>query len=374
MTSIAPIDVTESRRHRRAFIDVPFQLYGADRCWVPPIRAQQARLLRADHPVQATIQIQTFLASRSGRPIGRIMAIDNPRYRNHHQVNEGHFGFFDCPDDPAVAAHLIDAAANWLGDRGRDRMVGPFCPTTNYQSGVLVEGFDVLPSIMMSWNPPYYPALYEMLGFRCALELYSYQLPRTSDLPERLQRLAHRIEQRTKPAGQIRCRELDLNRWDEELRSIWQLFQEAREQNWGFMPATNEEFHLIAKDLRRIATPQSALMVEDGRLLVACMIVLEDLNQVLVHNRSGSTLGAAWHLMTKRRHIQRVRVPLFAIRASHRKLGLETMLMVKIRDQYKYRRDIEASWVQQHNVLMLRPLQTLGFRKTRTHCIYAKDL
>ncbi len=157
----------ETRRERKAFLELPWQIYRDDPNWMPPLRMNQKELVGyARHPFYDDAQGQTFLALRDGKAIGRIQAIENPVHNRFHQERRGFFGFFEAIDNQAVANALLDAARAWLAARDIHQIRGPVNPSLNYECGLLVEGFHLPPSFMMTYNPPYYPRLIESYGFR----------------------------------------------------------------------------------------------------------------------------------------------------------------------------------------------------------------
>src|ERR1700716_1648105 len=166
-----------SKRELKAFIRLPWRLYRNEPHWVPPLLIElRKRLDRKRNPFFEHAEAEYFLAWRDGRPVGRITAqVD--RNLNEFQDNAwGLFGFFECEDDPEAARALVDAAAAWLRERGRDRMVGPMDFTTNDECGLLVDGYDLLPTILTNWQHRYYPGLIEAAGFAKAMDLYMWNL------------------------------------------------------------------------------------------------------------------------------------------------------------------------------------------------------
>ena len=155
----------------RAFIRFPWTVYRDDPLWVPPLIGRERRRLDpAANPFFEHASMQPFAAFRAGRMIGRIAAIADDRYNEHHGESTGFFGFFECEDDAPAAAALIDAAAGWLRGRGMTAMRGPFNPSTSDSLGILVDGFDSPPAILMAYNPRYYPRLLERAGLVKARE------------------------------------------------------------------------------------------------------------------------------------------------------------------------------------------------------------
>ncbi len=150
------------RRGLRAFIKLPWRLYRDEPNWVAPLVMDlKKRLDQSKNPFFKHAQAQYFLAYRDGHPVGRISAHIDQSFNEFQDNNWGPFGFFECEDDPEAARALLDTAAGWLRERGRDRMVGPMDFTTNDEIGVLISGHEYPPIILCPWHHPYYQRLLE---------------------------------------------------------------------------------------------------------------------------------------------------------------------------------------------------------------------
>ena len=173
------IDVKPARtaREQKQFLDLPYRLHRHQEHWIAPLRmAQKDMLNTARHPFYKTADVEKFLAYRAGRVVGRIMAILNRAHNEFHGERAGFFGFFEVEEDYEAAAALLDAARRWLAERGAAVMRGPVNPSTNYECGLLVEGFDLDPTVMMVWNPGYYGEFLERYGLRKAADLFAYDI------------------------------------------------------------------------------------------------------------------------------------------------------------------------------------------------------
>ncbi len=202
MSEVDPGGITvravEGRSERSAFINLPWSLYSGDPLWVPPLKAAVRQILDVEkHPFYLGdgAEIELFLAWRGGHVVGRIVAILNHRFNRFHSSNEVHFGFFECIDDGEVARSLFGAVESWGGQRGSDAVLGPFNPSTNYECGLLIDGFERPPVVMMTYNPPYYSDLIEGAGFGKAKDLLAFVSPVQGRSLERLRKLAEQRQQ-----------------------------------------------------------------------------------------------------------------------------------------------------------------------------------
>jgi GNAT superfamily N-acetyltransferase len=312
-----------------------------------------------------------FLAERGGAVQGRIAAIANRLHNETHRDRVGFFGFFESVDDPAVAGALLDAAAGWLRDRGFDTLRGPTSFSTNDECGVLVDGFETPPVMMMPHNPRYYPALLERNGFTKAKDLLVYQhgLPDGNLLPvpERLTRASELICQRLG----ITLRPLRMADFAAEVERVKQLYNRAWEKNWGFIPMTGHEIDHLAGQFKPIVVPELVPFVEKDGQVIAFALALPDLNTFFRTNRSGRLfpviLKVLWALKTRRVH--RCRITLLGVLPEYRGKGIDAVLYHWIWTRggtlgYGWG---EAGWILEDNPAMNAGLVKMGFTVYKTY-------
>lgn len=371
----APVEVipVEGDETREAFIRLPWGLYGDDPHWVPPLLRDMRRMLDPRvHPFHAHSRVRPFLALRGGRPVGRIAAIHNRRHQEFHGEDVGFFGFFESVRDPAVSGALLDRAAAWLRGRGLGALRGPTSFSTNEQAGLLVEGFDGPPVVLMPYNPPYYEELLADYGFRTAKTLLAYYIDE-QEPPEYLKRAGRIVERRTG----VGVRALRMEDFGQELATVRHIYNSAWEDNWGFVPMTDAEFEHMADELRPILDPNLALIAETSEgEAVGFVLALPDFNQVLIHLDGRlfplGWLKALWH----RRKIFRMRVITLGLLESYRGKGIDALLYLHIIRKGAARgvTFAELSWVLEDNDRMNRPLERLGGTVYRRYRVYDAPL
>ncbi len=356
---------------RRAFIRLPWGLYRDDPFWVPPLLADVRKALDPDaHPFHLHSEVLPYLALRGDRPVGRICAIHNRRHVEFHGEPVGFFGFFESEPDEAVAAALVEAAAVWLRERGLETVRGPASFSTNEQAGLLVEGFDGPPAILMPYNPPWYRDLLEAVGFRKAKDLLAYRMVDRGDfLPERLVRASEAIRRRTG----VGVRELRMSTFEEELAVVRRIYNRSWERNWGFVPMTDEELSFMARELRPVVDPELTLFAETAEgEPVGFVLGLPDFNEVLRH-LNGRLFPFGWaKALRHRRRIRRMRVVTLGVLPEHRGRGIDALLYTALirNGLEKGIGEAEQSWVLEDNDLMRRPLERLDGRVYRRYRLF----
>ena len=357
-----------------AFIRFPWSIYRADPQWVPPLLLRERRLLNpAANPFFQHALIQPFVAFRDGRMVGRIAAIIDARHNDYHHEAAGFFGFFECVDDPAVAAELLKAAADWLARQGMTVMRGPFNPSTSDSLGILIDGFDRPPAFLMAHNPPYYRRLLEGAGLAKARDLYAYYMHSSeSEIPPKIARVAAIVRKR----HGVTVRSGDPRRIRAELDLIKLIHNEASGSNWGFVPKTEAELDRIAHDLRPLIDPELALFAFVHGEPAGFSLALPDWNQAFGKLNGRLFPFGALRLLRDRRRINLLRVYTAGVRPRFRNLGLDAIFYYEtwVRGVGKGLLGGEFSWVLEDNVNMRNTLENMGARRHKTYRIYERAL
>ncbi len=373
--SIHPV---RSAADLRRFISLPYRLYRNDPLWAPPLRRDVRSLLSPrKNPFFQHAESEYFLAWKGGRVAGRIAATVNRLHNEFHGDRVGFFGFFETERDPAVSGALFRAAGEWLRARGLDTMRGPASFSTNDECGLLVDGFDTPPVIMMPHNPPWYGELIEQAGFRKARDLLVYQggsLDRVVPTPERLTRGVELIRKRMG----LTLRPLREAEFAREVERIKGMYNRSWERNWGFVPLTGAEIDHLAAQFRPVVVPDLAPFLEKDGEPVGFALALPDLNVPLRRNRNGRFLPGAARLLFDLRtgRIKRMRILLLGLLPEYRGKGLDALLYHWLWERGNQRGITwaEAGWILEDNTAMNAGLVKIGFTVYKTYRLYDRAL
>jgi GNAT superfamily N-acetyltransferase len=360
------------RRDLAAFIDLPYRLLRQDPVWVAPLRRDvRAQLSKRTNPFFDHAEAQHFLARQDGRVVGRISAIHNRLHNEVHGDRVGFFGFFECVEDVGTARALFDAAASWLEKLGLEAMRGPTSFSMNDEAGLLVDGFETPPAVLMPHNPRYYPELLEAAGFAKAKDLLVYQT--TSDrLPERLVEGVRTLGRRYR----ITARPLERRRLAEEVALVKRLYNAAWERNWGFVPLTDREIDHLAKQLKQVLVPELVAFAERDGETVGFAVALPDMNDALKANPSGGLFPGVLKVLWAAQRIKRIRVLLLGTLPEWRGKGVDALLYKTIWEEgyRKGYRWAEAGWILEDNHAMRNALVRMGFEVYKTYRLYDRRL
>ena len=371
--SITALDPKQTTR----FIKSQWRFYKDDPNWVPPLIMDRKKLLdQKKNPFYRHAEMQLFVAERDGAIVGRIAAIVNHNHNVTHKDKVGFFGFFESDNDQGVATALLTAAEQWLRDRGMTDIRGPVNPSMNDECGLLVDGFDGPPVILMTYNPPYYADLLEGAGFSKAKDLHAFVIRQETYRSEKLLRLADRIKER----NGITFRNVNLKdkaQFKKDVAQIKTIYNDAWEDNWGFVKMTDEEFDFLAADLKQIANPEYIFFAEVKGQVAGFILCLPDINQALIHNKGGGILGGVYHLLTKTKKIDLLRIVVLGVLPEFQKLGVDAAMYheIGLRGEPNGIKAGEASWILEDNDMMVRGLtKVMNGERYRTYRMYQKAL
>jgi GNAT superfamily N-acetyltransferase len=305
--------------------------------------------------------------------VGRISAQIDHAFNEHQGNDWGMFGFLELEDDPEVMRELLDAAAAWLRARGRDRMVGPMDFTMNDECGVLVEGFDLDPMIKQPWQPPYYQRLCEDAGLTKAVDLFMWQL-HISYARERVVPAILELAERLEADHGIRIRKMTRRNLRRDLNVFGQTYNEAWKDNWGFVPYSSSDLDHYAQELQLVFDPHWFMVAEkvDTGESVGVAITVPDINQVLKRMRGRIMPFGWWHLLRRRKIMDRVRVGFLGVKPAYQHTGVAAGLYVEHFDMADAtpQKGGEMGWILESNDAMNRGMEGMGGELVKRYRVY----
>jgi hypothetical protein len=323
-------------------------------------------------------EVVLFLAERDGKTVGRISAQVCELAQVHQGRGTGHFGFFECEDSQKTADGLFRAAERWLTQKGMTRAVGPFSLSINDETGLLVDGFHRPPSVLMGHHRPYYESLLDGVGLQKEKDLYAYYLDITRSYPDRIRRILDAADRNKK----IRVRPVNRRYIGRELGVMLQIFNEAWEDNWGFIPFTPAEVAHLAQDIKHLIRTDAVLLTEVDGETAGFAVMLPNLNEV-TRDLDGKLfptgwLRLLWHMKFPR--YRSVRVALLGLRKryhrSHTGAAIAFLMIDRLR-QISLPKGVthcEMSWILEDNMPMRGILDALGSKQDKTYRVYSKRL
>ena len=365
-----------SWKHKKWFIDFPHDLYADDPNYVPEIFMAQKDLMNpTKNPFFKHSKVQLYLALKDGKPVGRVAAIRNNNHIAYTEKHQGFFGFFDVIDDYVVAKALLDKATEWVKEEGLKSVIGPANFTTNDTAGVLVKGFDRPPVAMMPYNKLYYIDFLERYGFEKQMDLLAY-LATEEKVSRKSVKLASMIEERLKRKG-ITIRNVNMKRFKEEVMKIKEVYNAAWDKNWGFVPATDEEFEHLANDFKMIVNPAYTLVAEHEGKIVAFAIAIPDINEIMINVKRGRLFPfGILKLLWGKNRVKRIRIITLGVLEEYRKMGIEGVFYANIIQAGLARgvKEAEASWILEDNEMMNKGLININAEPYKRYRMYQKKL
>ena len=370
------VEPVSSRGDLREFVELPYRLHANAEQWIPPLRIERRLFLTPRfNAFFKHGEAQLFLARRDGRVVGRISAQIDTAFNDFHGNAWGMFGFLELEDDPEAARALLDAAAAWLRERGRDRMVGPMDFTMNDESGVLIEGFEREPMIRQSWHPPYYQGLCEEAGLDKAVDTFMWQLHIVGR--DKVMPIIWELAEQLEPKHGIRIRKMSRLHLRRDLDAFGEIYNEAWSRNWGFVPYGPEDLDAYAQELQLVYDRDWFMIAEDAEgKTVGMAITIPDINQVLkLMNGRLLPLGW-WHYLRKKRTIDRCRVGFLGVRPSYQHTGVAAGLYAEHFDMaattpVKWG---EMGWILETNKAMNRAMKAMGGEIVKKYRVYERVL
>ncbi len=373
------VDAVAGRKELRRFLEVPRAIYRGDPNWVPPLIFERLQHLDpGKNPYFDRAEVAFWIANRGGVPVGRISAQVNRAHLEAHDDATGHFGFLEAIDDQAVFDALFSSAEGWLRDRDMARVVGPFSLSINDESGLLIDGFDTPPYILMGHAPAYYKDRLEAQGYRKVKDLiaYSFDLSREPPAVEvaALKKLARNPD--------VRLRPLDKAHFQADMETIVDIFNDAWSDNWGFVPMSPAEVRFMGESLKPLVKPGFICIAELKGEPVAMAVTLPNIHEAIA-DLGGRLLPFGWAKLLWRlkvKGLDSARMPLMGVRRRLHgtSLGFSLALAV-IETVRRFHLECgtkwsELSWVLEDNRPVRRVIELPGGQPYKTYRLFEKDL
>ena len=360
--------------HVNRFLEVSYGIYHDDPHWVAPLLMDVRKVFSSANPLFQHAEMQLWIATREGRDVGRIAGILDQNHNRMHQDHTAFFGFFECQNDSRISRELFAAACNWARKKGARRILGPMNPTTNDECGLLVDGFDSPPQFMMTYNPRYYENLVTDGGFTKAKDLLAFHIDVAGSPRERLERIADRTRRRN---PHVQFRTVSRKSLAADLGKIKEVYNEAWQKNWGFVPMNSAEIDFLAARLKPLLVDGMVWLAETASETVGFLLTIPDYNEAIKPLRgrlwTPKVLGLLPYALG-RKLPGNCRVVTLGVKEKHRNRGIEAVMLAEclttcLRLGFK---EAEASWVLEDNLLMRRLLEPFGGKVYKTYRIYER--
>jgi GNAT superfamily N-acetyltransferase len=371
----------QTQAHWRDFHHLPYRIYQDDPHWVPPLLLERKLHFAPKHnPYFEHARAAVWLAYQNGEPVGRISAHIDQLHLDRHSDRTGHFGFIEAVDDAGVFRELLRTAENWLRDAGLVRAVGPVSFSLWDQVGLLVEGFDTPPYVMMGHARPYFATHLEAAGYRGVQDLLAYTYGPETALPP----VAMRVLARAQKRGDLHVRSIRMDRrhFDDEIALILDILNDAWSDNWGFVPMTPAEITDLAGILKFLLRPGDVAIAEYRGKAAAFAIIFPNLNEA-IRDLRGRLAPFGWARLLWRlkvRGTRTARMPLMGVRKSLQTSPVGAALalsVIQATRSFNFERGVERSelsWVLDGNERVKHIIQLVGAKPYKRYRVYERAL
>jgi hypothetical protein len=366
-----------AKKALKTFIRVPWSIYKDDPNWIPPLLFERKEAFSCKQPFFKHAIWRAWVAYRNGKPVGRISAQIDDLHQQRYDSKTGFFGLIEAPDDDEIFSALFETAENWLRQKGMLHIVGPFNLGINQEIGILIEGFDTPPRVMTSHSARYYGAAIEGCGYRAAQDLLAYELDIHS-----FKSPASMEEVISRNADRVMVRPLDRKNKDADFDAMRNIFNDAWQENWNFVPFTREEFRTIGKELLMVVPSDFIQIAEIDGEPSAFIVLLPDLNEAAA-DLNGRLLPFGWAKMLWRLKVgfpKAARIPLMGVRQKYQKTifgpTMAYMLIESVINPGILRggERVEMSWILESNKPTRNIIEKFGGKITKRYRMYEKDL
>ena len=361
----------------KTFIRVPWNIYKNDPHWIPPLLFERKEAFSSKHPYFKHAIWRAWIAYRDGEPIGRISAQIDELHQQRYNNKTGFFGLIEAPDDPAVFSALFTTAENWLRSKGMRQIAGPYNLGINQEVGILTEGFDTPPCVMTCHSRRYYGGAVEACGYQPVQELLAYHLNiHTYVIPEAMPELISRC------SGRVKVRHLNRKNMISDLEAMRDIFNDAWQHNWNFVPFTEEEFRTIGKEMLMLVPDNFLYIAEVDGEPSAFIVLLPDINEAIA-DLNGRLLPFGWAKVLWRLKAGRSkssRVPLMGVRKKYQNTIYGPAMAYSLIEHAintgiaRGLENVELSWILQENKATRNIIERFGGQVSKRYHMYEKQL
>ena len=380
-SSTIDILTADTARDEAAFLELPYRLYKGEPSWRAPLRFERKEQFSPKkNPALNHIKRQLFLAKRNNDVIGRIAAFVNSTHQGRYNDGAGHFGYFDCIAEPAVGAALLENAQNWLIAQGCQKMVGPAQWSVNEECGLLIDGFDTPPVVMMPYGRPDYQNMLELAEFTKAVDMYAFQADLNAGYPRPKQtQMMVRLAERD---PDIVVRPMRSGNFMDEVQLVMDIFNDAWSENWGFVPFSQDQIEHMAKEIRPLMFKEGLWVGEIKGEPVAYIWMIPDLNEAMA-GLNGKLLPFGWATLINRlkiKGVKQARIPLMGLRKewhnTRKGLAIVAQLCETVFEAGRKKgfTHCELSWILEDNAGMIRICEQASAKAYKTYRMYEKQL
>ena len=362
------------------FVRVPMRIAAEakDPAWVSPLIMERVEALTPKtNPLFEHLDAQFWIARKDGRDVGRISAQIDHLAPSDPANPSGYFGMIHAEDDPEIFAALFAVAEDWLRQRGVKQALGPFNLSVNEETGLLVQGFDTPPMVMMGHDQPYVGGRIEALGYAKIKDVYAYKVELTHDFPAAVRR---RVE-RSIPQG-ITLRQLNFKNYDREVGAMTEIMNDAWSLNWGHTEITEAETRQLAKSMRPVIDQTMVWFADIDGESAGFGVCLPNVNEA-IRDLGGKLLPFGWAKLLWRLKVSGVktaRVPLMGVKRKFARDFRGQLLPFLLIDRMRSAalkagvEVVEMSWILEDNKPMRAIIEAAGSDRYKTYRVYQKQL
>lgn len=375
------ISQVSSKAEMQQFLELPYQIYAHEKNWVAPLRFERtAQLNPQKNPGLSGLEMAHFLAKKNGQTVGRISAIKNENHLKRYRDQSGHFGYFDAINDEVVKTKLLKRAERWIKGQGLTKMVGPFNASINEEMGVLIDGFDTPPVLMMPFGRPDYQDTFETNGFKKAVDVFAFWTDMHAGYPR--PKIVTTMTNYVQNDDNIVLRPMRAGQFMDEVKLAMRIFNDAWSENWGFLPFSDTQIKHMAQELKPIIIKDFFWVCEYQGKPAAFILMVPNINEA-ISDFDGKLLPTGWAKLLYRlkiKGLKTARIPLMGVRKEYQRtkagLAMAASLSEKVFEMGRKRgfTHVEMSWILEDNKSMIRIIEQAQGVPYKTYRMYEKSL